>query len=1478
MSLEDRDQRDSLQSLIAEVLEAEGRGESFDREALILTNPDYADSLREFFVSHDQMKSAADVDSPTLPPRSTGPESEDPTIAPGARPTDDPTLSTTEGTSQQVEPTAGDQVRYFGDYELLEEIARGGMGVVFKARQINLNRIVALKMILSGEFAGEEDVKRFHTEAEAAAQLDHPGIVPIFEIGEHQGQHYFSMGFVQGESLAQKVAAGPLPPREAAELVKKICDAMAYAHERGVIHRDLKPANILIDQNGQPKVTDFGLAKKTQADSNLTGTGQILGTPAYMPPEQASGQADVGPLADVYSLGAILYCLLTGRPPFQAASPMDTLLQVLDKEPVSPRILNETIPKDLETICQKCLQKEVRARYSSGTELQDELKRFLHGEPIHARPVGRLERGWRWCQRNKALSTASAAALMLLLTISVVAPIVAFEQAKLRSDAEQLSGKERQAREDAESQRDLLQRSAYNTQLNRAHSIIESEPQKALRLLNDTALCPESLQDMTYHLLKSECSRELGEIETAKGLISIAHSPDGQFLAAATGGGVEIWNLASRIRVRAIDFNQPGASASARVIAAAFSPDSKFLCATALGDAGATRVWEVATGKQVAFLRCTERNSGALCVDFSPDGQTIVLGTATRKGEQPVIQWNWRSSTLRGMPGLSGVCLTAKFSPDGKLLAAAGSSREVVLWNMEGETPVIIKRFTGHQNPIGAVRFSPDNRLLVSAGHRQGNRESTSEVRVWDLVRDNQLSEFNAGPFAYGFPAIPLIDFEFTDSTTIAVPIRDTAVALFDVRSGREVSRLNSPWVISVSYDAATETLAYASRMRGSVKFWETRQKLGQQINGTFSSPGTSANRERVTAYEVVAKEYVKKHWDFGTFANEATLAEDIGHNTYLSRNELAAVEDGALVIRNLDTKERTILAEKMSGRTEGLITSNDGKYLVVLQASIGGESHEAQVWDLREHQLRFRFPYTASLGASVYGDRIVTYDSDTSGKGTLTSSMGSYRPPQSARVWSLDSGQQIGTVPANPQDSDAFFSLSQDGTRFAAAYPSSGYSIFETRSMNRIVNDADLDLDHVDYYLFSPNLDRLLVVDRGVHEGRNRDRPASVFVREIASKTTIHLEGVPQILHTARFTPDGKTVVTTGCNRAMPSEIAFWDPITGQQRYSWQDNAGIMRKIMILFSDDSKGMVTWHQIQGNDQKYLCYTWSFTPVSQRRLKAAGNEVEDVTTPQVVSVDSSDQAEVALNLDRLWTTTEPTRRPSPFDAKRSKLFAGGEAPATTSSEMIVAEKALTRIGLAIRNYRSAYKRLPPQYGPGQSQKLSWRVHVLPLLQDKDAESLYREFKLDEPWNSEHNSKLINRIPTVFAAASEQLTREGKTRIVFPFHPKAVYHDRLHGVSIRMLPNDLGSTILAVVADEAKAVVWTKPDDYDIDLEDPRKGWSQGINGIPLALVADGSIAHLPKETDNAEIRTAFLLDRIERTNRSVRTDVESERLR
>jgi tetratricopeptide (TPR) repeat protein len=313
-------------------------------------------------------------------------------------------------------PGPGVRVRYLGDYELLEEVARGGMGVVYKARQISLNRIVGVKMILAGLLATKADHDRFHSEAQAAAILDHPNIVPVYEVGEFEGQHYFSMGYVDGQSLTARLTDGPMPPKEAAELVAEVARAVEYAHRHGVIHRDIKPSNIIIDSTGRPRITDFGLAKRVDSRSELTATGQVLGTPSYMAPEQAAGQIDVvGPAADVYALGALLYTSLTGRPPFQAATSLETLQQVLDREPLALRQINPAVPRDLETIVLMCLEKSIPRRYASAEAFADDLRRYLEGRPILARPVGRLGHAWRWCRRQPVVACLIAGVVLTLV-------------------------------------------------------------------------------------------------------------------------------------------------------------------------------------------------------------------------------------------------------------------------------------------------------------------------------------------------------------------------------------------------------------------------------------------------------------------------------------------------------------------------------------------------------------------------------------------------------------------------------------------------------------------------------------------------------------------------------------------------------------------------------------------------------------------------------------------------------------------------------------------------------------------------------------------------------------------------------------------------------------------------------------------------------------------------------------------------------
>ncbi|HYT89642.1 MAG TPA: serine/threonine-protein kinase, partial [Gemmataceae bacterium] len=301
-------------------------------------------------------------------------------------------------------------------YEIVGELGRGGMGVVYKARHRQLNRLVALKMVLAGGYASQGERQRLRTEAEAIAHLQHAHIVQIYEVGECDGRPFLALEFCAGGSLDRKLAGVPLPPVEAAQLVQTLAQAVHAAHQHHVIHRDLKPANVLLTEDGTVKITDFGLAKRLDVEQALTQSGAIMGTPSYMAPEQAQGErGQVGPATDVYALGAILYEVLTGRPPFKAPSVVDTLAQVVQVEPVAPSRLQAKVPRDLETVCLKCLQKEPGRRYASAWDLAEDLRRFQAGEPILARPVGRLERGWRWCRRNPALAVLSAAIVLLLV-------------------------------------------------------------------------------------------------------------------------------------------------------------------------------------------------------------------------------------------------------------------------------------------------------------------------------------------------------------------------------------------------------------------------------------------------------------------------------------------------------------------------------------------------------------------------------------------------------------------------------------------------------------------------------------------------------------------------------------------------------------------------------------------------------------------------------------------------------------------------------------------------------------------------------------------------------------------------------------------------------------------------------------------------------------------------------------------------------
>jgi WD40 repeat protein len=652
--------------------------------------------------------------------------------------------SEASGKAETVGPT--EPAPRFGDYELLGEIARGGMGVVYRARQVSLNRPVALKMILAARFAAPEDVRRFHAEAEAAAKLDHPGIVPIYQVGEHDGQHYFSMGLVVGGSLADLLDAGPLPPREAARIVKAVAEAVQYAHARNIVHRDLKPANILLAPDGQPKVTDFGLAKEVGRDSGLSATGQVLGTPSFMAPEQAAGRtAEVGPLADVYALGAVLYAALTGRPPFLGNTVLETLRQVTQQEPVSPRLVNPRVDLDLATVCLKCLEKQPAARYASAAEVAAELGRYLDGEPITARPIGRLERGWRWARRRPALAAALALGLVALLALVGAGVGAAYQQRLEDRNAELATANTRleDSARDLKNANAQLQETARkletaNTELAAAREELDkhfsfrrvsgaltewkaNEVVRARKLLD---ACPPAYRHWEWHYVDRLCRASQTLAGHTGEVRDVAFSADGKAVVScarplgARHNEVRTWDAATGQVLRALDLPADGAALvrftqdGAR-LATADPPPNLFHAGPAQ-----VRLWDVATGKETHALDAGQGVVTGLAL--SADGKWVasaagILGPD--KEPPPGLVKVWDAGTgrrLKSFP-LGGKSGQVALSADGKLLALTGSKGVRVLEAATGREVAAFPQYTVSRD----VAFSPDGRGVALLVGRQ---------------------------------------------------------------------------------------------------------------------------------------------------------------------------------------------------------------------------------------------------------------------------------------------------------------------------------------------------------------------------------------------------------------------------------------------------------------------------------------------------------------------------------------------------------------------------------------------------------------------------------------------------------------------------------------------------------------------------------------------------------------------------------------
>jgi len=678
--------------------------------------------------------------------------------------------------------------RILGDYELIEEIGRGGMGIVFRARQRSLNRLVALKLIRSGRFSSELEITRFRAEAEAAATLDHANIVSIHEVGEHKGQHYLSMRLIEGQSLAHLISddSSEISIQDAAQCVATIAQAVHHAHQRGILHRDLKPGNILVDGEGTPYITDFGLAKHLDHDSCLTMTGATLGTPSYMSPEQAAGQKTLTTASDIYSLGAILYELLTGRPTFAGDTTVEVLSQIREKAPSRLTSINPHIDRDLETICLKCLQKDPQRRYPTAQSLAEELGRFLRGEPILARPLNPIGKAWRWCRRKPMLAGLGAAVILLLLILAVGGPIVALRQTAL-----------------AEHNRQLL----YNSDLSTAwqswdignitHSIDLLERHKPRPGQSD-------LREFTWRYLLNLCLPALETPQEENPVFSVLFSAVSRngtlFATSAQPGTVTIWDVMTHKIHRQLSTGEyyPGELA--------FSPDGRHLVTTgghpALTFLGTLQVWDVATSAKVH-----QKDFGGFRGEFSPDGRWFALGIGR---EIVVLDVNKDWEQARRWEAHTEDIWSVRWSPNGTRLVSAGKDGTAIIWNAASEEEIC--RLEGHWQQVRSAVFSPDGKMVATAGQDK-------TVRFWDAATG---TEFPEDRYEHATEASEAVWSR--DGKWVASASSDGLVKLRNLRNRKTKSswtlRGHSQKVMTLRFALDSSVLITASS-DGTVRFWD---------------------------------------------------------------------------------------------------------------------------------------------------------------------------------------------------------------------------------------------------------------------------------------------------------------------------------------------------------------------------------------------------------------------------------------------------------------------------------------------------------------------------------------------------------------------------------------------------------------------------------------------------------------------------------
>jgi len=676
------------------------------------------------------------------------------------------------------------------------------MGVVYKARQLSLDRIVALKMVLGGPLASAAERQRFLAEAQTAASLQHPNIVAIHEVGEHAGQPFFSMDYIDGRNLAELLRAGPLPPQRAAGYTETIAEAVAYAHQRGILHRDLKPSNVLIDPSDQPRITDFGLAKRLTGESDLTVSGQVLGSPSFMAPEQAQGRnCDIGPPSDVYSIGALLYHLLTGRPPFQAATLTEVLRQVVTAEPAAPRLLNHGLSRDLETICLKCLEKEPLRRYATAQELAADLGRFREGKSIQARPVGFAGKAWKWCRRRPALA-GMGAGLVLTFVFGLAGVLWQWHRATIgeslaRQNA-QAEFRQRYAADMHTAQLALEQnnRPLAISLLNKYHPRHESQ-------ISDLKFeIPGDLRGWEWRYLWQFCQSD--ELRTLhrypQAINALAVAKGGKILAVATYDEVTLWDLTTRQRSASL----PGGGAKAL----SFSPTDPLLAVGRWNDRGqpVAELWDLHSSQPTKVHTLPTGNHS---LAFSPDGKR--LASFDSAGSVRIIDWasgqhlhEFEAAPLRET--FAGV---VAFSPNGRQLAIGEDFGLLRLFNLE--TGTCMTNLTKSAESVNSLAFSPASDLLAAGlGYGEGT------IGLWDTRSGEPLGELtNHTDF--------VMALVFTaDGRQLLSASRDGTIRVWSVADRVERQRLHSPGeglsALALLPDGRT---LVSGGLKGSVCLWD---------------------------------------------------------------------------------------------------------------------------------------------------------------------------------------------------------------------------------------------------------------------------------------------------------------------------------------------------------------------------------------------------------------------------------------------------------------------------------------------------------------------------------------------------------------------------------------------------------------------------------------------------------------------------------